>query len=79
MPHNIGKWPDISQIIMHLADAGYKIFIHEDVIIAVPKQNERDFAEFFQKIATQSWESMPKTFADGVKIAIRGLLSGRLL
>ncbi len=79
MPHNIDAWPDISQIIIHLTDTGYKIFIHEDVIIAVPKENGRDFTEFFQKIATQSWESMPKTFADGVKIAIRGLLSGRFL
>ena len=79
MPHNIDAWPDISQIIIHLTDTGYKIFIHEDVIIAVPKEKGRDFTEFFQKIATQSWESMPKTFADGVKIAIRGLLSGRFL
>lgn len=79
LPHNIDSWPDISHIIIHLTDAGYKIFIHEDVIIAVPKQNGRDFAAFFQKIATQSWGSMPKTFADGVKIAIRGLLNGRFL
>ena len=79
MPHNIDAWPDISQIIIHLTDTGYKIFIHEDVIIAVPKEKGRDFTEFFQKIATQSWESMPKTFADGLKIAVRGLLSGRLL
>ncbi len=79
LPHSIDSWPDISHIIIQLTDAGYKIFIHEDVIVAVPKQNERDFAEFFQKIATQSWESMPKTFVDGAKIAIRGLLSGRLL
>ena len=79
LPHNIDEWPDISQIIIHLTDTGYKIFIHEDVIIAVPKENGRDFAGFFQKIATQSWESVPKTFADGVKIAIRGLLNGRLL
>ena len=79
MPHNIDAWPDISQIIIHLTDTGYKIFIHEDVIIAVPKEKGRDFTEFFQKIATHSWESMPKTFADGVKIAIRGLLSGRFL
>lgn len=79
LPHNIDEWPDISQIIIHLTDTGYKIFIHEDVIIAVPKENGRDFAEFFQKMATQSWESMPKTFTDGAKIAIRGLLNGRLL
>ena len=63
----------------HFIKARYKIFIHEDVIIAVPNKNGRDFAAFFQKIATQSWESRPKTFVDGIKIAIRGLLSGRFL
>ncbi len=79
LPHNIDEWPDISQIIIHLTDTGYKIFIHEDVIIAVPRENGRAFIKFFQKIATQSWEIMPKTFVDGVKIAIGGLLNGRLL
>lgn len=77
LPHKVDSWPDIFSIVTHLTKAGYKIFIHEDVIIAVPNKNGRDFAEFFQKIATQSWESMPKTFVDGIKIAIRGFLSGR--
>lgn len=79
LPHKVDNWPDISQIIIHLTDAEYKIFIHEDVIVAVPNKNGKDFAEFFQKIATKSWQSMPKTFVDGIKIAIRGLLSGRFL
>lgn len=79
LPHNTAEWPDISQIIIHVTDTRYKIFIHEDVIIAVPKENGRDFTEFFQKIATLSWESMPKTFAARVKIAIRDLLNGKLL
>jgi hypothetical protein len=46
--NNIAEWPDISQIIIHLTDTRYKIFIHEDVIISVPKENGRDFTEFFQ-------------------------------
>lgn len=78
-PHHIDAWPDISLIVTCLDREGYKIFIHEDVIIAVPKQNGRDFAEFFQRTATQSWESMPKTFVDGMKIAVRGLLGGKFL
>jgi len=81
-PHKIENWPSLINIVQVLPN-NWELIVFEDVIYIFPKEISQDFKSFIQKAVTKGWKQYGKnnqaTFIKGLKIAIRGLLNGRIL
>lgn len=81
-PHNIENWPSLCDIVNIMPDK-WELVEFEDVIYLFNKQQSSNFKLFIQEIVTERWKEYGKdnkgSFIKGVKIAIRGLLNGKML
>ena len=81
-PHNYNNWPSITNIIQVLPN-NWELLEFEDVFYLIPKIFYIEFKTFMHKIVTNRWEQYGKnnraTVLKGVKIAIQGLLKGKIL
>jgi len=81
LPHKIENWPSLTDVF-HVLPMNWELLEFEDVIYLFPKQVDNHFKKFIQKITTDRWNAYGKnnqvSFFKGIKIAILGLLKGRL-
>ncbi len=81
-PHKIENWPSLKDIFNVMPD-DWELIEFEDVIYLFNKQQSSSFKIFIQEIVTERWKEYGKdnkgSFIKGVKIAIRGLLNGKML
>ena len=81
-PHKLENWPSLTDIINIMPD-NWELVEFEDVIYLFNNQQSSSFKLFIQEIVTERWTEFGRdnkgSFSKGVKIAIRGLLNGKLL
>lgn len=80
-PHKIENWPSLTDIL-HVLPIDWELLELEDVIYLFPKKMNKIFKPFIQEITTERWaeygKSNQNSFLKGVKIAILGLLKGKI-
>lgn len=79
-PHKIENWPSLKEIMSSLP-INREITVFEDVIYIYHTSN-KEIKNFLQEEVTDRWRQYGKnngySFLKGLKIAIKGLLKGRL-
>jgi len=81
LPHNAEKWPSLLDIA-RVIPADWELMLLEDVIYLFDNKHRRVFRDFFQQQITVEW----KRYGDenkgglirGLKVALHGVLNGRL-
>jgi len=80
-PHKIENWPSLTNILKTLP-LDWELLELEDVIYLFPKTIDNEFKVFIQNITTERWKEYGKnnqvSFMRGIKIALLGLLKGKL-
>ena len=81
-PHDYTNWPTLTNIIQVLPK-DWELIEFEDVIYIFPEKIFIGFKTFMQKIVTNRWKqygiNSRATLLKGIKIAVRGLLNGKIL
>ena len=81
-PHKIENWPSLTDILNSMPD-NWELIEFEDVIYLFNTKCNKDFKSFIQKIVTERWKQYGQdskgSFVKGLKLAIRGLLKGKIL
>ena len=81
-PHKLENWPSLTDIINIMPD-NWELVEFQDVIYLFNNQQSSSFKLFIQERVTERWKKYGKdnkdSFIKGIKIAIRGLLNGKML
>jgi 16S rRNA G966 N2-methylase RsmD len=80
-PHKIEEWPSLTEIL-RVMPTNWELLELEDVLYLFPQSKSEDIKSFIQKITTDRWKQYGKnkqySFLKGVKMAIIGILKGKI-